>query len=379
MSLKRHTVSATTHREPRRCKDLRRHSDCCDTEPMRLVAIVTAGLLVGSGCAANSYKIPTSELQRISTLPPEVRSQRVLVSQEITASDVGPAQPVSETTEVIFIPEVRVGGTYSGGYRHGSGVSTGTRGGGGGVPKLSGGGSDGKAAAIAVIVLAAVALVAVAGVEGSRFDGWVRLHPMHPVHLVGKDGSQAVMPLAWIDPQAAAFTEKAIVRPNEGPWLQLERKPLTRGATYGVYGGYGSSRSVYGDVNAGPSFVIQGGYFPVQQIGILATVELMWRDNRYNGTLFESRYLAEIQALPLVLGPLHAGVYGGYGFSYRWEDTPVGTIEGQGKGNDGSRAMTGGAMLQLDLHTRIALTARMGVVSSHGDKQTDALIGISVY
>ena len=114
-------------------------------------------------------------------------------------------------------------------------------------------------------------------------------------------------------------------------------------------------------------------------LGILATIEFMWRDNRYNGTLFESRYLAEIQALPLVLGPIHAGVYGGYGFAYRWEDTPVGTIEGQGKGNEGSRAMTGGAMLQIDLHTRIALTARMGLVHAHGDKQSDALIGISVY
>lgn len=347
---------------------------------MRLVAIVTAGLLVGTGCAANSYQIPSSELQRIAAMPPEVRSQRVLVSQEITASDVGQAQPVTESTEVVWVPEIRIGGTYSGGYRGGSGVSTGGHsGGGGGLPKLSGGGSDGKAAAVAVIVLAAVALVAVAGVEGSRFDGWVRLHPMHPVHLVGKDGSQAVMPLAWIDPQAAAWTEKAIVRPNEGPWLQLDRKPLTRGGTYGVYGGYGSSRSVYGDVNAGPSFVIQGGYFPVQQIGILATIEFMWRDNRYNGTLFESRYLAEIQALPLVIGPLHAGVYGGYGLAYRWEDTPVGTITNGGNGNDGSRAMTGGAMLQLDLHTRIALTARMGLVQSHGDKQSDALIGISVY
>ena len=56
---------------------------------MRLVAMVTAGLLVGTGCAANSYKIPTSELQRIAALPPEVRSQRVLVSQEITAAISG--------------------------------------------------------------------------------------------------------------------------------------------------------------------------------------------------------------------------------------------------------------------------------------------------
>ena len=49
---------------------------------------------------------------------------------------------------------------------------------------------------------------------------------------------------------AAAWTDKAIVKPYEGPWLQLERKPLTRGATYSMYGGSGSSRSVTGDGTA---------------------------------------------------------------------------------------------------------------------------------
>jgi hypothetical protein len=352
---------------------------------MRLIAVVMAGLLVGTGCAANSYRIPSSELQRLAQLPPEQRSQRVLVSQELTDTEVVPAQPVNSETEIVWIPDIHVSAGFSGGVHGGragvpvSGHSAGG-GGGGGVHGLSGGGSDGKAAAVAVLVIAAVILVAAAGIEGSRFDGWVRLHPMHPVHLIGKDGSQAIMPLAWIDPQAAAFTETAIVKRDEGPWMQLDRKPLTRGGAYGLYGGYGSSRSVYGDVDSGPSFVIQGGYFPVQQIGILATVALAWRDNRYGGTLFESRYLAEVQAIPLVLGPIHAGVYGGYGLAYRWEDTPVGTITNGGKnGNDGSVAMTGGGMLQLDLHTRIALTARMGLVKSHGDKETDLLFGISVY
>ncbi|MBL0213395.1 MAG: hypothetical protein IPQ07_05905 [Myxococcales bacterium] len=344
---------------------------------MRLLSVVMAGLLVGTGCAANSYTIPHSELQRLSTLPPEQRSERVLVSQEITGSEVENAQPVTGDTEIIFIPQINIGGGYSGGARGGGG--TGGRGGGLGGMKLSGGGSDGKAAAVAVIVLAAVALVAVAAVEGSRFDGWVRLHPMHPVHLIGRDGSQAVMPLAWIDPQAAAWTEKAVVRPTEGPWLQLDRKPLTRGGTYGLYGGYGSSRSVYGDVGAGPSFVIQGGYFPEQHIGILANIAFAWRDNQYQGTLFDSRYMLELQALPVVVGPLHAGLYVGGGLAYRWEDTPQGTITNGGKGNDGSTAYAGGAMFQLELHTRIALTARIGRVKAHGDQVTDMLLGISVY
>ena len=343
---------------------------------MRVLSVVMAGLLVGAGCAANSYTIPGSELRRLAALPPEQRSQHVLVSQEITGSDVEAAQPVNDSTEIIFVPQISISGSVGGGRTH---VGTGGHVGGGGGMKLSGGGSDGKAAAVAVVALAVVAVVAVAAVESSRFDGWVRLHPMHPVHLIGRDGSQAVMPLAWIDPQAAAFTEKAVVRSNEGPWLELERKSLTRGATYGVYGGYGSSRSVYGDVGAGPAFLIQGGYFPEQHIGILANIAFAWRDNRYGGTLYDSRYMLELQALPLDAGPLHAGIYAGGGLAYRFEDTPIGTITNGGRGNDGGLAYQGGLMLQLELHTRIALTARFGAVKSHGDRETDMLFGLSVY
>lgn len=346
---------------------------------MRLLAVFTAGLLIGTGCAANSYKIPTPELQRLTMTPPELRGQRVLVSQEISATDVDSADAVGPNTQI----QVRVSSGYGGGGRFGRAgggrVTTGGKGGGkggklGGM-KLGGGGGDGKGAAIAFLVLAAVALVAVAGVEGSRYDGWVRLHPMHPVHLIGRDGSQIVLPLAWVDPQAASWADKAIVKPYEGPWQELERKPLTRGLTYGMYGGSGSLTSVTGDVNFGPSFVVQGGYFPDQHVGILASIGFGWRDNRFGGTLFDSRYMLELQALPLALGKLHAGGYVGAGLAYRWEDVPGATLEG----NNGSTALTGGAMVQLELHTRIALTARLGAVKAHGDRMTDMLFGLSVY
>jgi hypothetical protein len=349
---------------------------------MRLLAVLMAGLLVGTGCVSNSYQIPTSELQRLSHLPPEHRAQRVAVSQEVTATEVTPAERVSHDTQIVFIPgiHVGVGGSYSPGRRRGYDrghvtAPAGRSGGGGKGLNVGDGAKDGKGAAIAFLVLAAVALVAIAAVEGSRFDGHVELHPMHPVHLFGKDGSRAVMPLAWIDPQAAAFTETAVIRPSEGPWRQLDRNPLTRRGTYGMYGGYGSTRSAYGDVEFGPSFTVQAGYFPEQHVGLLATVSLGWRDNRAGGTLLDSRYMAELQAMPVQAGPLHAGLYVGAGLAYRWEDVVGGTITG----NNGSTAFTGGAMLQLDVHTRIALTARLGAVKAHGDRTTDMMFGLSVY
>jgi hypothetical protein len=354
-----------------------------------------AGAIFVSGCASQSYRIPNAELQRLAAMAPEQRAQSVLVSQELTATTVDNAEPVRADTEIIWVPRITIyggnyrdhresygsGGSGGGGGRWGSGPRAGGSGGGksgggkGGL-NLGSGGGDGKAAAVAILVIAVVALVAVAGVEASRYDGWVELHPMHPVHLIGKDGSQAVMPLAWIDPQAAAWTEKAIVRPTEGPWRELRRHPLMRSGTYGVYGGTGSSTSVTGQTEFGPSFVIQGGYFPRNDIGVVANVAFAWRDNQFGGTLFDSRYSLELQVLPLKAGPFHAGGYGSAGFAYRWEDVPDGmTIEG----DNGGGAFAGGGMLQLELHSRIALTARAGIVAAHGDRQTDLLFGLSVY
>ncbi len=347
---------------------------------MRLLAVVMAGLLVGTGCASTSYKIPSSELQRLSMVPPEARGQRVLVSQEISATDVEAAEPVGPDTQIIIGPDIHIsgGGVYDGGPRHGGGGGRPVSGGGGGKGgglKLGSGGGDAKGAAVAVVILAAVVLVAAVGVEGSRFDGWVQLHPMHPVHLIGRDGSQTVMPLAAIDGQTAAWTETAIVRSTEGPWLQLERKPLTRTGSYGMYAGSGSLKSVTGNVEFGPSFVIQGGYFPEQHVGLLATISFAWRDNQFGGTLFDSRYLAELQALPIDAGKLHLGGYVGAGLGYRWEDVPGTTL----RGNQGTTVFTGGAMLQLELHTRIALTARLAAVRAHDDRMTDLLFGVAVY
>jgi hypothetical protein len=196
---------------------------------------------------------------------------------------------------------------------------------------------------------------------------------MHPVHLIGKDGQYTVMPLAWIDPAAAAWADKAVIRPTEGPWRNLERAPLYRtGPTYGMYAGTGTMRSAHGDLGAGPAFTIQAGYFPTQHIGILADVMFGWRQNIMNETLFESRYMLELQAMPLQLGILHAGGYVGAGLAYRFEDNVP-------NGNNGTEAYTGGGMLQLDINTRIALTARAGVTKAHEERMTDLIFGLSVY
>lgn len=333
-----------------------------------------AVLLVG-GCASNSYRIPSADLQQLAQVAPEQRGARVRVIQEISEASAPPAERVDGDTQVVIMPHVHVSTGVRVGDHRGGGGSVG-RGGGGGGGKLGGAGNDGKAAAVVFLVVAATALVLGAAVEGSRFDGWAQLHPMHPVHLFARDGSYRVLPLAWVDPATAAQTEKAIVRPAEGPWLSLDRAPLTRtGWGYSMYGGTGTFRSINGEKGAGPAFSVQGGYYPTPTVGINANVFVGWRDNIVGETLFESRYTLELQTMPVVAGPFHAGLYGGAGFAYRFED---GTKRDDAN-SAGTTALTGGAMMQLELHTRIALTARFGLARAHGERMSDILVGLSVY
>ncbi len=340
---------------------------------MRLLSVVMAASLIG-GCAANSYRIPSGELERIANSPPEQRGQKVRVIQEIGSGTVtNQTEHVGPSTQIIFIPQINIntGPRYS---RGNGGVAGGGIGGGGGK-SIGGSGSDGKAAAIAVIVLAAIGIFVIAGVEGSRFDGYAQLHPMHPVHLIGKDGGYTIMPLAWIDPEAAAWTDKAIVRPDQGPWNQLERAPLWRtGPSLSMYGGTGMLSSADGTVAAGPAFTIQGGFYLNQYIGIMGDIMFGWRNNEDNGIAFESRYMLELQAMPLQLGILHAGGYVGGGWAYRAEDQVRDRA-----GNSGTEALMAGAMLQLDINTRLALTARAGIVKAHNERMGDFLFGLSVY
>ena len=338
------------------------------------------------GCGTTSYKIPATELQRLAVTPPEQRGQHVRVVQQLSDADVGPPQPVEAQTQIVIFPEVNVYGPYerrryynyggSGGTATGQGgtsVTRGTPGSSGGHSVPSGGAGDGKAQAIAILAIAATALVVAAAVEGSRFDGYANLHPMMPVHLFGRDGGYTVLPLAWIDPQTAAWADHAIVRENEGPWQALERAPLDRtGFTYAMFGGLGSFKSADGTVQNGTATTIQLGVFPEQHVGILGSIFFGWRDNTTNNTLFESRYTLEVQGYPIQTGPLHLGLYGGGGAAYRFEDGVVG-------GNAGSLALIGGAMVQLDFNTRLALTARMGQTYAHDERMSDLMIGLAVY
>jgi hypothetical protein len=348
---------------------------------MRLLSAVVASAVAATGCATTSYKIPNSELSRIANQAPEVRGQHVRVQQELDDVDAGPPQPVTAETQIVYFPQVNVYGPRDRRHYYQTNSSWGSYNGGGGGGghgsgkglNFNGGAGDGKGAAVVVLVAAAVALVAVAAVEGSRFDGYANLHPMQPVYLQGKYGERIVLPLAWIDPETAKWTEKAVIRRTEGPFQQLERAPLDReGWNYSMFGGVGTFESADGTKDNGTATTIQLGYFPAHEVGIVGSIFFGWRQNAVDRTLFESRYTLELQGYPIHTGPVQFGGYVGGGAAYRFEDGIPG-------GNAGSSALIGGAMIQLDVNTRIALTARMGLTKAHDERMTDALFGLSVY
>ncbi|MBA2539519.1 MAG: hypothetical protein H0V17_07790, partial [Deltaproteobacteria bacterium] len=157
--------------------------------------------------------------------------------------------------------------------------------------------------------------------------------------------------------------------------VPLERAPLWRtGPSLSMYAGTGLLSSVDGTVAAGPAFTIQAGFYLNQHIGIMGDIMFGWRENEVGGTLFESRYMLELQAMPLQLGIVHAGGYVGGGWAYRFEDQVRDRI-----GNSGTGAYTAGGMLQRDINTRLALTARAGVLKAHDERMVDLLFGLSVY
>jgi hypothetical protein len=331
---------------------------------VRLVAAVLALALPATGCLSDTYRIPRGELARLSTAPPEQRSQRVRVVQQFATSETPPpAQPVTASTQIVIVGGISTGPSH----RHHR--PTPVRAGGG--PRGGGGLAKSKSDEAWVwVVLAAGAAIGLAATEGARYDGWLRLHPMHPVHVWGPWG-YAVVPLAQLDPGTASVTERAVINPNEGPVEHLGRAPLDRkGFTYSVLGGAASIPSALGDTELGPAFHIQLGYFPAHQLGIVGDISLQWRQNERDRTIYDNRWGLELEYLPLDAGHFHAGLFGNVALGSRVED---------GQSSKRDVAFGGGAMLQLSLTTRLAITGRFGIGRAYGDDTKDITVGLSIY
>ncbi len=337
-----------------------------NASPTLSLAAVLA--VVSAGCLSTSHVIPKNELMRIAQSDPNQRGERVRVVQGFAGEEEPPQRtPVTSSTTVVVVGGVGGGGAPA---RRSTRVAASR----GGVRSSRGDLASAKASEAYWWIVAGAALgVGLAVTEGARYNGWVQLHPMHPVHLFGRYGEYTWMPLAQLDPETAAWAEKAIVRPEEGPWRRLERAPLDRhGLTYSILLGAAELPSATGSEHTGFLSHIQFGVFPTQVIGLNLDIALGWAENDQLETIFDTRWSLELQAYPLQAGRFHVGGYGALGLAARFEDGPDGV-------DQRDTVLSGGLLMQLDLTTTLALTGRVGVASLFDEISTEGTIGISVY
>lgn len=351
---------------------------------MNLLVTLSAALCLWSGCLAESYTIPDQELARLAQTAPETRGQKVRVVQQLSWEDSPPPAPHRHHAQcghyhsdvvlavyghyprrthqrrdftgssINISPQAGGGGASGGGGGKGGGGSAGS----GGGSVNTGSISDGKALAVAAVVAAAFFTVFIVATEGKRYDGWVSVEPDHPIHLVYRDGRQQVLPLSNLTPQDARKAHHALV---VGETLYdmdfIGRAPLSRrGWTWKMEGGAMSLAPPIDDATTlQPGALMELGYFPDQNLGVVGFLALAGGTHR-GADVLGVRTGFGLHLMPLQLGRVHLGAYGLFGSSFDG-------IEGDQQSLAFRRDFTvgGGALIEVDLSTRLALSARAGV------------------
>lgn len=346
------------------------------------------------GCVGANYRVPREELARLAAQDPAARGDAVRAVQDL---DFAPTPPRTEPAwdveppgdVVVFVP--RPWGFF---VDVGVQVPLGplpprpppppipppplvpldpdaAQGVGGALGEID----DARALAVLAVGAAAGVLVVAAVTEGTRHDGWIALDPRQPVHL-RVDGDWTTVPLDRLVPADLAGADYAVVRPDEAAGVQeLARAPLDReGLTYRVELGAGVLPDPVAPGAVGPDAHLLFGGYPNRWLGVLGGVQLGW-DAPGDRERFVSRAIAEVQLVPIQAGRFHLGAQAGGGW---------GAARAAGVGAPYAAegvVLTAGMLGELELVTRLGLTARVGwawepaggLVTPHGT------IGLAVY
>jgi hypothetical protein len=366
------------------------------------LTLVVAGFAAysTSGCLSNEYRITKDELTRVVQLPPSARGEKVRVLQQLGERRGEPVPPggprpvyvgapLSEPPPPVVVetePSVYVEGNIdlplyqpahvsrpapapsvvrAPGHWRNPGAGGGGSGGGGnlgGVGKAAGslgkggGGGKGEEVAVLAVVVAVVALFAVVGLaasEGARFDGEVQMRPEQPVHLKNARGQELHVPLAALTVEDVALATEATVSDDEGFGLRLlDRRPLDRvGATFKVTAGALMESGPTPDHEgvSGMASTIQVGGFVNRRLGFLGSLQLGGGSDSAGRTFQRHGLGAEVQAFPLLAGPLALGAFGHAGVAMAG-NSQTGLLNGP--------VLGGGLLLELALSTRLAFALR---------------------
>jgi len=372
------------------------------------------------GCLSNNYQLSHAELVRLTHIPPAARGARVRVLQQtnFNADDVGAEDfeqeegeaPSSRSSSLqLDVSASKEGGSQRGDparLEHGAGGPGGSRhvpwhvgrasavhGSGHGAAPLGGGGSvGGGGGADEAIVLAVVAVVvanvvgiALAGVEGRRFDGWARVDPDVPVVLVAASSTQTV-PLSALTERDLARADHAVLVDRAASVSRLNRAALDRkGFVYELELGGARLNTASGVRDFAFASRTGIGYFPTQPLGFLLADQVAFSepgDAPRGSAVFNGRIAAELEYLPIHAGRMHAGFYAELGGALALEDLPNKTLSWSGI------YAGAGFLAQIDWTTRLSLNLRGGIASLPAYPGGDALersytpelsFGISVY
>jgi hypothetical protein len=334
------------------------------------LAFALAAALSGAGCLSNTYTVREGELHRLAATPPEKRGEKVEVVQRVGADEEPSAEPAPSQTTVVVVGVVPLPGPEPVHHGHRAAPVPGA----GPAPNASAGKSDSVALAA---ILGAGATIALAATEGARYDGWVQVHPMQPLHLRLKDGSPAWVPLAYLDERAIADTDEAYLNRTEGPWVPMGRAPLNRvGGTFGFALGAAALNSAANSTVWGFLARLELGGFFTKQIGLLGTLGLGTGVGGSGKTTFNARYAGELRYYPLRLDVIEIGGYATGGFAQSSADMP--TYEWS---KDGF-FYGGGALVEIELSTRLALAVRGGLSVLPNDRPLvcpEITVGLSIY
>jgi hypothetical protein len=336
-----------------------------------LLAATCALSLVLSGCLAQSYEIPKDEVQRLLQTAPGERGKHVRAVQRFsTSSDPQPA-PEFAAADVpppgygrgssgYWVPHLYLGwGSpyYSPSYRYGrSGAPMRDN----GPPassrpsssSKSSAGKDAGAAVAAAIVAGVVVGVALAATEGARYDGWVAVHPHHPVHLLGS-GEDRIVALDELTAGQIGDRDAVLVGYEGSGMWRRGRAPLSRtGLTFQF--GLGDAAANLQDYHqpSGLGFHFGAGWFPSQWVGVLLDSRLTSGEYQ-NGSYHDFRVGLEGQWLPIQLWRVHLG--GAVGIGQSWVGSSGGDLL---EASHKIAYVSAGGLAEVDLTTRLALTFR---------------------
>jgi hypothetical protein len=206
--------------------------------------------------------------------------------------------------------------------------------------------------AVVAVVIASLAAVGAGLTEGMRFDGDVAVVPQQLIYLQDGHGGERPLPIASLTTADLAGAERAVLRDDEGFGLmRLDRAPLDRrGFAFKV--DVGSVETVVaGNKPLGFASHVQFGYFPFQRFGLLAGLDLAGAGGE---DAFSRHALTlEAQLFPINFWRIHLGGSLHAGSAV--------TDQGTSDTNKvwGVPSVGGGAIVELALTTRLALTARV--------------------